>query len=656
MAHHDSSAEIAAKGALERAATASVIALAFALSVALYGSATQAGLYAVSLALFAAPGIPLARRWLEGPLGILAGAALGYLASSLLSMALLRVGLLRPAPVLAGAVGLSVGASFLSARGPHAPREHRPPGGDRWLAGAMLVPLLLVAIPFLKVGASVEEGVAYRAYFSADLMTHLSVVSELQKGDYPPQNPFYSGEALPYYWLFFAQPAAFGASGANQPALLTLYLASGMLFAGLLFCAARDLGLAPPRAVLATVVLLTAVSYEGLFAAVDFRNMNVDAYGRWALELISLDGLHRSLLYTPQHLFSYSLLVAMLVLLHRGEPSSRSGAALLGVLLGGMAGTSIVTALLAGPWTIAILFFRRASLRGFLESSLLVATPALLLLGVYIAFGFFGAAGGALVLRTPKPLEIVSVLLLDCGALVLLVLLRARSSFPRFDRELLSLAGLALLAVLFLDVRGYEGVWMAWRAGSVLLLALGFLAMPALGTALRPAHALVILPALVTTGLDLVNAQDLQNRELSAGGFRWTTIVSRDEWEGLLWLRRSTPKEAVAQYDARAREPGDWALLPAIAERRMAAGSPLFLLDLRKYRARERREVRPIFTSGDAKDAHRRAVALGIDYLFLGPPELQTRGERVRSLFESPDLFPKVFSNRAVTILAVAPR
>jgi hypothetical protein len=112
----------------------------------------------------------------------------------------------------------------------------------------------------------------------------------------------------------------------------------------------------------------------------------------------------------------------------------------------------------------------------------------------------------------------------------------------------------------------------------------------------------------------------------------------------------------VAQYDVRAREPGDWALLPAIAERRMAVGSPIFLLDPRRYRARERRDLRPIFASGDPEDAHRRARALGIDYLFLGPPELHTRGERVRSLFESPDLFPKVFSNRAVTILAVAPR
>jgi hypothetical protein len=88
----------------------------------------------------------------------------------------------------------------------------------------------------------------------------------------------------------------------------------------------------------------------------------------------------------------------------------------------------------------------------------------------------------------------------------------------------------------------------------------------------------------------------------------------------------------------------------------MAVGNPIFLLDLRKYRVRERREVRPIFTSGDPFEAHRLATGLGIDYLFLGSREVQTRGERLRGLFESPALFRTVFSNRGVTILAVVPR
>jgi hypothetical protein len=227
-----------------------------------------------------------------------------------------------------------------------------------------------------------------------------------------------------------------------------------MLFSGLLFGAARELGLAPTRALLATAVTHVAERYEGVLALArsllgseSFRDTNVDAFGRWVLGLVSLDGLHRSILYTPQHLFSYSLLVVLLVLVLRGEPSDRSGAALLGALLGGMAGTSIVTALLAGPWLLGVLFFRAPSPRRFLELSLSVGAPALLLLGAYVGLGFFGDAGGALTFRSPKWPEVFSVLLFDCGALFVLSLARARSHLRRFDFELAALAAVAFLAV-----------------------------------------------------------------------------------------------------------------------------------------------------------------------------------------------------------------
>ncbi len=197
---------------------------------------------------------------------------------------------------------------------------------------------------------------------------------------------------------------------------------------------------------------------------------------------------------------------------------------------------------------------------------------------------------------------------------------------------------------------------MAWRAGSVLLITLGFFAAPALGSTLGVRHALVLVPATLTAALDLVNAQDVSNRSISPGDFRWTTVVSRNEWDALQWIREETKEDSVVQWDVRARELGEWALLPAIGERRMAVGSPIFLLDLRKYRVRERREVRPIFASGDPLEAHRLATRLGIDYLFLGTREIETRGERLRKLFESDALFRTVYSNPGVTILAVVGR
>ena len=589
--------------------------------------------------------MPVARRWFTGHEAWLVGAALGFLVSSLAASVLFRFELAAPSAVIAISVVVLVLALRFMGAGPIEASELP------WLAATWLVVMVIVVVPFSKVGASVADGgVAYRAYFSADLMTHLSVVAELQKGAFPLHNPFYEGGGLGYYWLFFTLPAALGVWLGNQTALLVTDVAGGLLFAGLLYAAARRFDLAPARAFLAAIVMMGAVSYEGLLALVrseSWMNVNVDAFSRWVLELISLDGLHRGLLYTPQHLFSYSLLVILILLVHKGEPRRVSAAAFCGVLLGGMAGTSIVTAMLAGPWLMLVLW-RRPREVPFLATASAATVTSLAFLAWYIALGFFGDAGAALTLRTPKLLELPSILLIDCGALCLLAWRYARKEI-----ELVLLAALALAAVLFFDLRGYEGVWMAWRAGSVLLVALGLVAARAFLGPLRLTYAIILAPAVLTVSLDVYNAADVTNRNPSPGGFPWTTVVPRAEWEALDWIRRETPPDAVVQWDVRARELGEWGLVPALGERRMAVGFPIFLLDLQKYRQRERRHVRPIFNSGDAAEAHRKARELGIDYLVIGAAELRVRGERTRPLFEAEDRFRTVFESDGVAVLAV---
>jgi hypothetical protein len=85
----------------------------------------------------------------------------------------------------------------------------------------------------------------------------------------------------------------------------------------------------------------------------------------------------------------------------------------------------------------------------------------------------------------------------------------------------------------------------------------------------------------------------------------------------------------------------------------MAVGFPIFLLEREKYRKRERRYVRPIFTSGDPAVAHRFALDAGINYLFIGRRELEVRGGRLQALWDSPALWKQVFSNRDVSIFQV---
>ncbi len=84
----------------------------------------------------------------------------------------------------------------------------------------------------------------------------------------------------------------------------------------------------------------------------------------------------------------------------------------------------------------------------------------------------------------------------------------------------------------------------------------------------------------------------------------------------------------------------------------MAVGFPIFLLDNRKYRKRER-QLRPIFVSRDPVRAHELALEAGIDYLVIGTREVAVRGELVRKLWEAPELFREVYSNDGATIFQV---
>ena len=314
-----------------------------------------------------------------------------------------------------------------------------------------------------------------------------------------------------------------------------------------------------------------------------------------------------------------------------------------------MAGTSIVTAMIAGPWLVMSRIMEGGQKTYLLRDLFVMGTTALAFLGWYFELGFFEEAGGALVPRLPRPAEMPTLLLLEAGPLFLLAL---PALAERYARPIAALAGMALMAILFMDIGSYPGVWMAWRAGSILLMALFLMTAVTIGNRKRWALAVILIPALLTTVLDIYNAQDVTNRNFSRGTFRWTTIVDRSDHQALAWIRSNTPSEAVVQWDVRAREPGEWALIPALAERRMAVGFPIFLLDNRKYRKRER-HLRPIFVSRDPGRAHELALEAGIDYLVIGTREVAVRGELVRKLWEAPELFREVYSNDGATIFQV---
>ena len=193
---------------------------------------------------FALPGIVLTgRMYRHSPAkwaaALLAGPACGYVLSSLVLLALWIAGVrsfiwLMTAAIPAAAVAWLAGALAPSLSVPRFTRRD---------IAAVLLSLLavpaVVARPYARVGIDLPEGRAYRAYFTADFVWEMAVVSEVSKGDMPPRNPYFVDDDLHYYWLMHLLPAAehraVGKSIRIEQILLVNAFTIGLAFVGFFY-------------------------------------------------------------------------------------------------------------------------------------------------------------------------------------------------------------------------------------------------------------------------------------------------------------------------------------------------------------------------------------------------------------------------------------
>jgi hypothetical protein len=214
----------------------------------------------------------------------------------------------------------------------------------------------------------------------------------------------------------------------------------------------------------------------------------------------------------------------------------------------------------------------------------------------------------------------------------------------------------------YLDIRDHQDVYVGWRVGHLFFMALiPFVGLAALAIARQPTRvrrrlavagaALVVASALPTVAIDFYNTQDIVQREMGPG-FRWVQILSPDEWAGLTWIRDHTPREAVVQVDAFARDSDTWAYIPAFAERRMGVGLPISMVPLLKYQEGSR-AVQWMYDVESPDATHEMAARVGIDYIVVGEPERRAHPGVEARFRRVPDLLPEVFHNDALSVFAV---
>jgi protoporphyrinogen oxidase len=667
---------------------AAIAVVLFALSW-LIGHGPMGPAYATGYGLALAPGLPLG-WWLFGrrhAAGWIAGGLIGYALTAWVIWGATAAGLVHPRDRVVAwlaLIGLTWGSGLLG----RAPLIALP----TWTRKDSLALLLtlamvpaLVGTAFVKVGASDAAGARhYRAYFTADVLWHSALTTEISRFSWPLRNPYTADRELHYYWTYFLVPPAIASTAPGifgdepLPWLLITATGAGLLFMGVLFLFAWC---ALPRAALTAVsvsVVFLAASAEGAYilqrlwrtgGPLDaLRNYNIDAVTRVVFDGLTVDDLPRSLWYTPQHAAACALgLVALMAAAHARPRMPVAGAALAGLslaaavtfspLIGGMFaaiyGASVLVAALRAGWrqVPATLVPHATALAAAVAAAVVISASGMVEgAGNALHIGFVGYAR-----RHP-----VGTLLLAVGPALLPGLI---GLWPRrFPTALIPaavglLAGIALFYLGSLPYR--DPIWVGWRAGQIMLVVLPPLVARALANGLlrsRPltmaATAVVFAVGLPTTIIDAYNTQDTDNHRMGAG-FHWTLTLTPAQQEAFSWIRSHTPRNAIVQCEPIARGADTWTMIPTFAQRRMWAGLPISLLADGEYTRRARR-IRDAYASADAEHAWRIFREAHVRYVYLDRVERSAFPPEASAKFDqAPRRFRNVFRKDDVTIYEV---
>ena len=674
--------------ALALLAVSAIVVSAFAI----LPSPLELLLFVLVAAVFTSPGWSLS-RWVVGsgadPLTrTVLALPLGFFAGATTTCVLRLAGVSSPSIVLATCAALAALLAWIVRR-PQAGLVSvvRLGTGDSVALGLLsLLAIAIVGPVFARVGDVTSAGLAYRAYFNADLFVHMSVVAELAKGATPPLNPYYPVEALPYYWTYFTLAGLFAQLRPTlpvDPGIMLADVGTALIFLNAGYVTVRNLGASSLASLAAWVTIILASSFEGAYflwgqivrdrPLSEFRVWNIDAVTRWMWNLPGVDGFHRGMWWTPQHLMALTLALIVLLTIVRVRRSNSLGSAILeGLMLGGVVVLSSFNGVMLVAWYalahVGLLIITRGrGIGAWLIARSVAAAIVLCFLGLTVVLGMvqripnaFLFGWNAYFLRGPW-----AFILLSFGPALFLAPFGIARAFRLSTRLIIALGALvAVSAVAFLqvDLRGHENTQVTFRTGQLLYICLAILLACAIDAwrswnwwILATFVVLLCLggaAAVPTVALDWYNARDISNVAMSPGNFPWTVHISPDDQAAVQWIQTFVAADARIQTDAKPRDRYTWAFIPAFARRRMGVGNGIFTLNPTKYQ-KPMDDVHDAFSTDTAEEAHAHFAEFGVDYVYVGELERTVNGDHIQKFARHLHLFEPVYRHGTVEIFKV---
>jgi len=540
-----------------------------------------------------------------------------------------------------------------------------------WIAGT----LILVALPFLRVGQETDSGYAYRAYFNADFFRTMGVIGSLMTHAIPPDNPYFAGEVLNYHWLMCILPAFWLNLWSDyRPDFLLVQFSLFMVvtFSAALFVVIRNYTSSRRSIVILFLLLFFGGGYQCIIIFREilskdmpwhvFTTYNIDGILRWLWNVPQVDRIYRCMLYAPQHL---AVLTTGLMLLSGWNPKSGvlHNLFFFVLLCVGMGFSSFIALLLIGVFgsVLAIAAFRSSTAR---LSILICGITGLAFAALYVFdLKLFSAESQELVFGLEPAVKdhLGAYLILNWGSLLIFgnagIFYHSQKVPVRILLPVL-LASLAVILFCRLPItdRSVFSIKLGYVVSLILIiLSAGFFDrlmenFRNKGKWIAAVFALGMMPSAATALMEMYNHQDIKNE-------KFTTTISRSHFNVLRWIRENTPATAVIQnlhLENEGYTDKFVSEIPPFAARSVFLGDPILsqLFQIPAEHVTKRTEMLcAVMNSTSPGEIYRTLSQTGIDYLYFEGDE----ASHIQDQLEEP-YFEKVEEEGDIVLFRVKTR
>jgi hypothetical protein len=500
--------------------------------------------------------------------------------------------------------------------------------GSAAAVAALIICAAITYFPFKNFGKEADGFYHYRASFWAVSMKHLAVINTLSR-EAPFMNPYFRGEALHYYYLSYALPAALKEGGlTTEDALFGYQAVQAYLFVLLCLFFFQRLTEKRGQPFLLTLILIFSVSIEGLYYIVRhfsrflkdplfFRSLvHFDGVSNVLFSQPPMDTLHRAILYTPMHLEALAFLMLGLMLARRSRFAPASAAMAFSFLSSFFIGGAGF--LILGVYWLFSLLSGRFSRSGLISPLL----SAGLSLAFVRATAMLGSVPSQIALVLPQATKFLWIIGLNFGLVLILALagflIGWRKNRDAFTATLFVSLVLTIGLSFFLRIEPL-GAEFPLKLSLILqvLLVAGLALLGRFGKFFTAAALVVIAAGLPTFLGDIYCAQDISSAH--------TLKVPVGEMNMARWIERNLDDRAVVQTYPSARE---WffSIVPVFADRDMLVGDSMhgvaFQVAPEAYE-RRRRETEQALRRINEPDAREYLRRNGLTHVYYGAREAE---------------------------------